>query len=360
MSSPASLLPELDQALERGSPARRAEMLLSIATLFRESASQLKNEHIALFEQLFERLLDGVDRNTRIELSRLLSGIDKAPSETIIRLANDDDIAVGRPVLEQSNQLDEPELANIARRKSQPHLLAISARNHLSASVADILVRRGNQQVLRRVAANASARMSEEAFGTLVERATADIALAACLAARPDFPPHLFRQLVLSADETVRQHFVANNAGLQPGLREILDAFAGTTAPRDYTAAQGRVLALHESGMLNESKVVEFAINKQRDDAVAAIALQCAVPVEVVDRVMSGERLDPILILCKSAGWSWQTVRVLATALPIGAGISGQALDVAYTNFERLSRTTSLRVMRFWQVQHWQPRATAL
>lgn len=345
--------------LERGSPARRAEMLLSIATLFSEIASQLNVEHVALFAQLFERLLDGVDRNTRIELSRQLAAIEKAPSETVIRLANDDDIAVGRAVLEQSIQLDEPELANIARQKSQPHLLAIAARSHLGAAVADILVRRGNQQVLRRVAANASARMSEEALGTLVERATADLALAACLAARPDFPPRLFRQLLLSADEIVRQHFVADNASLQPGLREILDECAATTAPRDYTAAQGRVLALHESGMLNESKVVEFATNKQRDDAVAAIALQCAVPIEVVDRVMSGERLDPILILCKSAGWSWQTVRALATALPIGASISAQALDIAYTNFERLSRTTSLRVMRFWQVQHWQPSAAA-
>jgi uncharacterized protein (DUF2336 family) len=334
-------------------------MLLSIAALFSESTSRLNGEHVALFGQLFERLLDGVDRNTRIELSRQLAAIDKAPHETVMRLANDDDIAVARPVLEQSSRLDEPDLANIARQKSQSHLLAISARKALGASVADILTRRGNQQVLHKVAANPSARLSEDALGTLLERVTEDGALVACLAARPDFPPHLFRQLLLKADETVRQHLVADSAAMRADLRAILDEFSGATEPRDYAAAQSRVLALHETGTLNESKVVEFATNKQRDDAVAAIALHCAVPVEVVDRVMSGERLDPILILCKSAGWSWQTVRALATTLPIGASISGQALDLAYANFERLSRTTALRVMRFWQVQHWQPSAAA-
>ena len=343
--------------LERGSPSRRAEMLLNIARLFSESASRLNAEHVALFGQLFERLLEGVDRNSRIELSRLLAAIEKAPAETVIRLANDDDLAVARPVLEQSSRLDEPDLANIARQKSQSHLLAISARNSLGAAVADILVRRGNQQVLHKVAANAGARLSEEALGMLLEHAATDAALAACLAARPDFTPSRFRQLLLSAGKTVRQHLVTESAAIHPDLRAIHDEFCGTTAPRDYAAAQGRVLALHQSGTLNESKVVEFATNKQRDDAVAAIALHCAVPVEVVDRVMSGERLDPILILCKSAGWSWQTVRALATGLPIGASISGQALDLAYTNFERLSRTTALRVMRFWQVQHWQPSA---
>jgi hypothetical protein len=129
----------------------------------------------------------------------------------------------------------------------------------------------------------------------------------------------------------------------------------GEMPPRDYAAAQSRIVDLHQKGMLDESRVVEFATNRQRDDAVAAVALLCAVPIEVVDRVMSTERLDPILILCKSAGWSWQTVRALVTALPAAAGIPEQTLDVAYANYERLSPTTAQRVMRFWQVQHWQP-----
>jgi uncharacterized protein (DUF2336 family) len=354
MSSPVSLLPELDQVLEHGSASRRAATLLSIATLFCESAARFNSEHVGLFGEVFDRLVEEVDRNARIELSRLLAPVNNAPAETIARLAADDDAAVAAPVLEHASRLDEPDLANIARQKSQLHLLAICARNGPGQAITDILIRRGSREVLHRLAANPSAGISDEGFGMLVERAGADGELAAKLAGRADFPPRIFQELLLHADEGVREHLIAGTAKLQPALRQIVEQW-GEMPPRDYAAAQSRIVDLHQKGMLDESKVVEFASNQQRDNAVAAVALLCAVPIEVVDRVMFTKRLDPILILCKSAGWSWQTVRALVTALPAAASIPEQALDVAYANFERLSPTTAQRVMRFWQVQHWQP-----
>jgi hypothetical protein len=74
------------------------------------------------------------------------------------------------------------------------------------------------------------------------------------------------------------------------------------------------------------------------------------VPIDVVDRLTSGERPDPILILCKAGGWSWQTVRTIITSRP-NARASSQGLDTAFTNFERLSPATAQRVMRFWQAR---------
>ena len=86
-----------------------------------------------------------------------------------------------------------------------------------------------------------------------------------------------------------------------------------------------------------------------RDRVVAAVAALCAVPIDVVDRLMGGDRPDPILILCKAVGWGWQTAHAIITARPEGKKTSSQALDNAYSNFERLSPATALRVMRFWQ-----------
>jgi hypothetical protein len=53
-------------------------------------------------------------------------------------------------------------------------------------------------------------------------------------------------------------------------------------------------------------------------------------------------------------GWGWQTVKAIMTAMPDRGAMSGRDLDAAFANFERLSPTTARRVMRFWQVQHWQ------
>jgi uncharacterized protein (DUF2336 family) len=360
MSLPALLLPELDQVLENGSAPRRAEALSGVAGLFREKASRLNGEHIRLFGQVFERLLGFVDRTARIELSRLLAPIGNSPAGVMMHLAMDDDIAVAGPALEHSTRFEPPDLANIARQKSQQHLLALSARQDIAEAVTDILVRRGNQEVLCKLVGNGSARVSAEGFAALVETARLDAELAAALARRADFPPQLFRDLLVHASETVREHLRANSAGMHTALRQIVQEFRGETPPpRDYAAAQTTVFALHQKGALDERQVAEFATAGQTEDAVAGVALLCAVPVDVVDRIFRADRLDPVLIICKAAGWSWQTVRALANALPNSARISGETLDLAYANFERLSPMTAQRVMRFWQVQHWQPSGAA-
>ena len=73
-------------------------------------------------------------------------------------------------------------------------------------------------------------------------------------------------------------------------------------------------------------------------------------PVEVVDRLMSGERADPVLILARAAGFGWNTVREIMNARP-GPKPSSQTLDAARENFERLTAATAQRVVRFWQVR---------
>ncbi|MGA8387924.1 MAG: DUF2336 domain-containing protein, partial [Pseudolabrys sp.] len=79
-------------------------------------------------------------------------------------------------------------------------------------------------------------------------------------------------------------------------------------------------------------------------------ATMCAVPVEVVDRLMNGDRADPVLILARAAGFGWPTVRAVLRARP-GPKPSPQSLDAARENFERLTTTTAQRVVRFWQVR---------
>jgi hypothetical protein len=79
------------------------------------------------------------------------------------------------------------------------------------------------------------------------------------------------------------------------------------------------------------------------------------VPIEVVDRLMGAERPDPILILCKSAGWAWPTVAAIIAMRPGGRGRPNQSLDAAYANFERLSPATARRVLRFWQARSDEP-----
>jgi hypothetical protein len=83
---------------------------------------------------------------------------------------------------------------------------------------------------------------------------------------------------------------------------------------------------------------------------VAALSQLTGVPIEVVDRLMCGERPDPILILCKAAGYSWPTARDIMLARLGNRGKGAPSIDAASANFDRLSATTAKRVVRFWQI----------
>ena len=354
MSAP-SVIPELEEVIQHASPERRAETLRRITAYFLDGADRFSENHVQLFDDVFNKLITEIETKARAELSNQLAPVGNAPTQVVRRLARDDDIAVAGPVLKQSPRLAETDLVDIAQTKSQAHLLAISERPGIAEPVTDVLVRRGDREVAYRVADNREARLSDDSFFRLVGRAELDDQLAEKVGLRPDIPPRLFRDLLLKATEVVQQRLFASakpetQAEIRRVLAKISHEVAAKAAPRDYSAAQRTIEALRRAGKLNEGALLGFADSGQYEETVAALASLCAVPIEVVDRLMGGDRPDPILILCKSAGWGWATAKAIIMARS-GGGTSTQGLDTAFSNFERLSPTTAQRVMRFWQMR---------
>jgi uncharacterized protein (DUF2336 family) len=355
MTASTSLIPELEEVLQNGTAERRARTLQRITSLFLNGANHYSEDHIELFDGVFVRLIEEIEAKARAELSHRLAPMSNAPIEAVRRLAQDDDIDVAGPVLKQSQRLVEADLVDIARTKSQAHLLAISGRTGIAETVTDELVRRGDRQVVRSVAENRQARLSERTFSDLVSRAEKDGVLAEKVGTRPDIPPRLFRDLLLKATEVVQQRLLAAaKPETQSEIRRVLARVSeevGAAKVRDYGVAQHTIELLRQQGKLNESTLVDFAKAGRSDEVVVALSQLCAVPIDVVDRLMSGERPDPILILCKSAGWEWPTVKAIILARPGGKGMAAHALDAAFGNFDRLSPATAQRVMRFWQAR---------
>jgi len=136
-------------------------------------------------------------------LAHRLAPIPNAPSNITRILANDDEIRVAYPILAQSERLDDEALVQTARTKSQEHLLAISRRKSLGEIVTDVLVERGNQQVVLSTAKNSGARFSDSGLALLVRRSNGDDVLASYVGVRPDLPHDLFLTLLATASEMV-------------------------------------------------------------------------------------------------------------------------------------------------------------
>jgi uncharacterized protein (DUF2336 family) len=354
MGVPTSLRPELEDVVQHCSAEKRAETLRRITTLFLDGAPSFNAEHVAVFEDVIGCLIVMIEAKALAELARRIAPIPNAPAGVVRALAKNDDIAVAGPVLKQA-RLADPDLKYIAETKSQAHLLAMSTRLGTSEALADILVERGDREVARSIAKNQHAQLSDNAFTTLVKRAEQDGVLAEKVGMRTDIPPRLFRQLLMQASEVVQRRLLAKakpetQAEIRRILARVADEVAPKAAPRNYTAALAAVRSLHQRRKLCESDIIEFAKAGKYEETIAALSTMCAVPVEVVDRLMNGERADPALILARVAGFGWSTVKAVLNARP-GGKLSPQALDTPRENFERLTATTAQRVVRFWQVQ---------
>jgi uncharacterized protein (DUF2336 family) len=354
MGAPASLLPELEEVVQHGSAEKRAETLRRITSLFLDSAPSFNADHVALFDDVIGYLIEEIEAKALAELARRLAPVPNAPAGVVRALAENDDIEVAGPVLKAA-KLPDPELMRIAETKSQAHLLALASRKGISEALSEILVDRGDHEVSRSIATNHQARLSESAFTTLVKRAEEDGVLAEKVGMRTDIPPRLFRQLLMRASDVVQKRLLAQarpetQAEIRRVLAQVTEEVAAKAAPRNYTAALAAVRALHKERKLGEADVAAFAKAGKYEETIAALATLCAVPVEVVDRLMSGERADPVLILARAAGFGWPTVRDIIGARP-GAKASRDVLDAASENFERLTAATAQRVVRFWQIR---------
>jgi uncharacterized protein (DUF2336 family) len=264
MAASASPIPELENVIQAGSPQQRAEALKRITAFFLSGASRFNEDHVRLFDDVFGRLIAEIESKARAELAHRLAPVANAPVEVVRRLAKDDDIAVAGPLLSQSRRLAETDLVDIARTKSQAHLLAISGRADIAEPVTDVLVRRGDREVVRTVADNREARLSEDSFSALVGRAEKDGVLAEKVGLRPDIPPRLFRDLLLKATEVVQQRLFASarpetQAEIRRVLAKVSDEVGAYAAPRDYSQAQRTIAELRREGKLDEAARVDFA-----------------------------------------------------------------------------------------------------
>jgi uncharacterized protein (DUF2336 family) len=356
MASASSLIPELDDIVKHGSAERRADAVARISDLFLQDAARFETQHVALFDDILSGLVPRTEIETRMELAERLSRLDNAPPTLMKQLAREDEIKIAGPILSRSPLIDEPTLIDIARAKGQDHLAAISERPSLSPPVTDVIVRRGDRDVVRSVAANAGAQFSEHGYSNLVNRAVDDGTLALTVGQREDIPPATLKRLLVKSVETIRRRLLdiakpKQKAAINKAMKEISDSAGAQPVVRDFGPAQRAILALRQAGELNEVALLKFAREQKYEEAVAALAALSGMRLATVHQLVQGDRYDPVLLLGKSTGLEWATIRALVILRLGGRMPSGPDVEEARLNYERLSPATAQRVLAFWRMR---------
>jgi uncharacterized protein (DUF2336 family) len=350
-----NLLDELQTTLSHGTVARRVETLRRVTDLFVNGMVDYSDEQIALFDDVFQCLIDRIETSAKALLADRLAPIYTAPPKTIRTLALDDVIEVAGPVLSKSERLDEATLIEIARNKSQAHLKAISMRRFLSDALTDILVMRGDDEVVQSTVNNPGAQFSEASLTQLVERAERDDDLATCVGLRPSLPRHHYLKLVAKASLSVRKKLEAANPGqadaVSSAVQEATQRIRAAAMTRQTEMARALVKSLHEDGRLNEHQVTAFAEQGKFDETNAGLAALANVPVGTAENMMIESRTEGVMILAKVAGMSWSSVRAIIAMRDKLSGGTPTDLLSARDTYEALRNSTAQQVLRFHRMQ---------
>jgi uncharacterized protein (DUF2336 family) len=348
-----SLISELEDAVRRGSQSTRVETLRRITELFLGANEQLNEEQILVFDQVLAHLITRMESTALIELSERLAPIHNAPIKVVHTLAHDDEIAIAGPVLSMSDRLTTPDLIEIAMAKSQSHLLAISKRSNLSESLTDVLIERGDPNVIRKLAENAGVRFSEKAYAYLVDQPKVDETLLEILGLRLDIPLNIFLRLLERVTEAVRTRLLRLAQQKRDDIKDVLatisnDVIECEEVDLDFDAAERLVSQLQKNGELDEFTLLEFAKKRQYAATVTALATLCAVSIDMMKNMLSDGRKEPLLVSCKAAGVAWPTLRALLQEDLLGKIPSEAELKKLKSEYTRLSQSTAKQLFEFW------------
>ncbi len=355
MTEVKSFLSDLDDAVARGTAESRKRALWHATDLL--IAGRYSDDEIWIFGEVIGRLADEIEVAARAQLAKRLADFDNAPINIIHKLAFDDSIDVAGPVLRESEQLDDNVLIANATTKSQSHLLAISQRKSIGETVTDVLVARGDREVVNSVASNAGARFSDFGFLHMVKRAEGDSILAEQLGLRRDIPRRVFQQLIAKASDDVKKRLERERPAIvdqiQTSVTDVAGALQSKFGPvsRSYFVAKRLVATQHQQGNLNENSISGYARSHRFEEVTIGLSLLCSLPADVIERALADKNREMLLVLAKALDFSWQTTMSLLFLGAKDHRITAQDLNDLEREFGRLNLETSRSVLKLYQAR---------
>lgn len=352
-----SLINEIQDATVSGLTKRQLRALTRITDLFVAGSSRYSRQQTELFGEVFKILVEVIELKTRVKLAHHIAANPNAPAALVRVFAFDDAVAVAAPVLSRSSAIAESDLVENAGTQSQGHLYAIAQRQEISEAVTDILIERGEPGVVRAVAKNAGARISDDSFLELVGRAGDDAQLALHVGTRRDLPRHHFLKLIETASASVCNKIVAANSkyadAVQGVITEVIDDInlEVRNKSRDHARAKAKIRRLKDWAELGEASVHTAARAQNFEQTVTALSALAGCPIEMAERAVLNENPGVVQVIAKAAGCSWTTVKELLLMTVAERRMSKTDLEQARRNFERLESRTAKRVLEFHEAR---------
>ncbi len=347
----------VDLAGETSSEKRR-ELLEQVSGLFLDEPAALNQNEVGLVDDILTRVAHDVEMKVRQQLAERFANVANAPANIVSMLANDE-IAVAGPILLRSTVLKDRDLIDIIREKGQDHMLAVSKRDGIGEDVTDVLVERGDEDVLVSLVENEGAHFSRDGMEGLVAKSEGIEALQAPLVQRSDLPPDLMHDMFWWVSSTLKE-YILTQADVDESLVDEMLEKTRDNLVREFEdgdvkmkRAFRNVLKLERQQGLNEDFLVQALRQGEREEFTVAFSRLAEVDIPTVQRILGDPSREGVAVACKASGFSLNTFSsiVLLTEQAGSKTRKGSEVAELLDLYNKIPVRTAQRAMRFWRVR---------
>jgi hypothetical protein len=116
------------------------------------------------------------------------------------------------------------------------------------------------------------------------------------------------------------------------------------------------VQRLKRDGRLTESKLAEFARQRQYETIIVALAALASSPIELIRPLMRAHRSEGLVVACRAAELTWETAEAVIHSR---LSTSAEEREGLRRQFDGLSVAIAKRTLNIWKDQALKPRRFA-
>lgn len=345
-------------AADRSSEARK-ELVHAIVDFFLPDRYRLTEQQRALMADVLTKLVKTIEMDVRRNLAEMLLRSEVDLPELERMLANDE-IEVARPLLESSKVLQDADLIEIVKKRTDQHRLAIAMRGQLSEPVTEALIKHGSPDVVEALIRNEDATLSRRAMEYLVAESRRLDRFQEPLLARSDLPAELAHRMYWWVSAALRRRILTDfdvspevlDAALQRATRQAVVE----TDDGQSLQARAHKLArrLQELGELTDSFLLQVLRQQRVALFLAGVCERAQIDNRVGWHVVSGRNLESFIVLARAIGMTRDVMAHIVLLLgQVNNPVAMQKPEVLTTIlklYDELDPAKAERVLKLWQL----------
>lgn len=283
----------------------KTELVAVVDSLFQDQGVALSDREKTLMFNIIQQLVHEVEVSVRVRLSEKFADNPDVPPDLIKMLASDE-LDVAYPVLTKSKVLQDQDLIEIIRLRTEEYHLAITLRSDLSEGVSDALIETENVGVITRLLKNEGARISLAAMSYLVEQSRRVDTFQEPLLRRTDLPEDLAKKMFVWVSSALRNYIVDRYTIDGATVDQLLEQAAreGFEATRleKFDPSSELIKSLRERGMITPEMLVQTLSDGEIPLFVAILSDLSNLDDVLIRRIVFEKDGEGIAIVCKAIG----------------------------------------------------------